>query len=441
MKNLLKKTLLIVAVCVMSGCANGEDMSENLSQSIVISDQPINHENPRVDYTKDEVREIINNSGGFKASDKHFYASVPKSIDHVSEFYTGFSDPLPRQEALEEFSTVFEYLFPEKELNKEFLYYYAELPNDPKNTSQSLDDLPLTQGYYSSIHQQPIYDEKNYKSYINGTLGDERVNSYFFYDEGKHPNENPVAIMMRSPFGNDLCAFNKGQAHKFFKNENEKYFVTVLYFPQQEMELIKNLPPDSEEKYKLSGKEVSVKDAVKFFEDYISSIPCANESSAYGIHVNDVEVYKINDDNYYFSFNCSRIHDGIHFDYYDGKISVNSNESPDLSQGGMVRADDVNYAYETYRAQIIDKESAIDYSKVVPFGNAVKLAVDNMTNYVDFEVERAELIYTQDTGNSKFGEAIDKVSPKWKFLLHNPNDDRYYAVYVDALNGEVSVKR
>lgn len=441
MKNLLRKALLIAMVCAVTGCANGNGISGNSSENSDTINQTINHKNPRVDYTKEEVREIINNSGSFKASDEYFYASVPRSIDHVSEFYTGFSDPLPRQEALDEFCTVFEYLFPEKELNKECLYYYAELPGDPKNTTQSLDDLPLTQEYYSSIHQQPIYNEKNYESYINGTLGDERAGSYFFYDEGKYPNENPVAIMMRSPFGNDLCAFNKGQAHKFLKNENEKYFVSVLFYPQNRMELIKTLPPDSEEKYKLSGKEISVKDAVKFFENYIASIPCANKNSAYGIHVNDVGVYKINDENYYLGFTCSRIHDGIHFDYYDGKISVNTNEFPDLSQGGMACGDDVNDVYGTYRAQVIDKESAIDYSEVVPFENAIKLAVDTITDYVDFEVERAELIYTQDSGNSKFGEAIDKVSPKWKFLLHNPNDDRYYAVYVDALTGEVSVKR
>lgn len=216
MKKLFKKALLIVAACVMTGCAKGDVTSEKMSENSVISDQPINHENPRVDYTKDEVREIISNAGSFKVSDKYFYASVPRSIDHVSEFYAGLSDPLPRKEALDEFHTVFEYLFPEKDLNKECLFYYAVLPDDVEDCEQSIDDIPLTQEYYSSIHQQPIYDEKNYESYMNGTLGNEQTESYFLYDEGKYPNEDPVALMMRSPFGNDLCAFNKGQAHKFF---------------------------------------------------------------------------------------------------------------------------------------------------------------------------------------------------------------------------------
>ena len=387
--------------------------------------QAINHDNPREYFTAEEAAEIIDRSENMKVSDEYFYALVPKSIDHVSEFYVSSGVPLSRQEALDEFISVFEYLFPGKELNKKCLYYMVSLPDDP-----NVNDVDgMSEEYLAALGLHPIYDEKIYNGYMDGTLGTLNGTSFFVYLEELYPNENSVSLTMRSPFGNDLCYFNKGVAQKLFEKRpdgNSEFSAWQHFYPDEDtyFKYLDRFTPDSEEKFMLLDKEISIKDAAKNFEDYIASIPCASES-VYGLRVNKAYVYEA-DGTHYLSFDALPVYDGIPLD--TGTL------------GGMIKSDDVEYVYGTYRARRVLEETP--HSEILPFEQAVGIASEKMTAYVDFKVEEAELVYrvgANVSGSMLLGETKQPAVPSWMFRLHNPNDSMYYYAYVNALTGDFSV--
>ena len=105
----------------------------------------------------------------------------------------------------------------------------------------------------------------------------------------------------------------------------------------------------------------------------------------------------------------------------------------------MVESDDVDVVYGYYANQYITSETA--YKEIIPFEKACQIISEKMTDIVVFEVQRAELIYSEIMGKISDGyvdveNPTSSVSPTWKFTLHNPNDIYDYICYVDAVDGE-----
>lgn len=459
----MKKLLpLLSLILLLTACGGKATDSSNASEGVSNGDTPIGgnssgadsgqnivHDNPREYYTDEEAAEIIDRSANMKTAEG-FYSLAPKSIDHVSEFYSSTAEPLPHKEGLEELLSVFEYLFPEHEFNKNCLFFYSPLPEDPEEIDAYDDEngnYIKGENYYASLGLHPLCDEKYYDRIISGEMG----TGYFFYHEDLYPNENSVSFTMRSPFGNDICTFNKGVAQKICE---QRYFGKTEYYawelfqpgskiehgkPETFFEYVGTFPSDSEESFMLLDKEISIKHAVQFFEDYIANIPCTSSNSAYGIHVNEVSVYKADDEHYCYEYTTSRIYDGIPFDYaYDG---TETDANKDLATAIMIKSDDVDVLYASYRAYAVSEETP--HTEMIPFKEAVKITSDKMTDYVDFQVMRAELMYRSKgniSGSWLIGEDKEPVYPSWKFLLYNPNDDSYYAAYVNALTGEFSAR-
>ncbi len=450
MKKTLSLILLTSVILACTGCNNdndrlGEDSSDislsseetlppetannteaSESEREITDPEDINHDNPRVDYTKEEVSEIINANSNFKA-DKDIYVSAPKSIDHISEFYERTpAQPSPK-ESLKEFSEIFKYLFPDHELDMDCLYYYR----------WSEDEDPNADVYETRFHC--LSDKDKYNVFMNELSGDWEIGghaSYLIYDEVKKPNKNSIHATLRMPFGSDLCIFNKGLGQRIGKKikEGEKYNASEHFFPEEYFEFVREFPPDSEEVFKLYDKEISIKDAVNFFESYIEEAP-TSAKQACKIHVNAVNVYKMDEVTYCYQFLTSKQYDGIHFDYsYDGTRRPDDNR--DLSLGVMVRSDDVDYVYGTFKASTIIEETV--HKEFISFEEAVKIASEKLTEYVDFQVNRAELMYCSkaNIGEYWLGQTKYPIYPAWKLTLSNPNDDLIYTAYVNALTGE-----
>ncbi len=427
MKKLAALFLSITVITLCSACENNDNNSSN--PDLNFGDPIDKHENPITYYTKEEVKEMIEQNSNLKVSDDFFYTLVPKTIDHVSEFVTGTSYQLQPKEELEEFKTVFKYLFPNHELDENCLYYFNNYEDVDKT-------LAVDDGYF------PLSNKEVYDTYMSGGYVHDGL-TFMVYKEDYAEREESVSLYYRSPFGNDYCAFNKGVLEKYSaqKNGETTYFASsniCAFITNHATEFVGSFPPDSEEKFKmLDDKEISIKEAVKFFEDYIVSIPTAAEHSGFGIHVNEVYVYQISetDDHCVFQFITSRSFDNIPFSYvYDG-TDVDGMDR-DMSVGCMVVTDDVEGAYSTYNAyKAFDEKKHTDF---IPFEKAVKTISEKLTDYVDFEVTRAELLYRDNKKIywGQIGENFTQAHPAWKLTLENTNDGVRYVAYVNALTGE-----
>lgn len=429
--------MLICALICCTACGN-QDRSSSASDNISIGETSaletskapvIKHDNPRVDYTRDEAREIIERNSNLKVSNDYFYVSAPKMIDHLCEFTCGTSYQLPPEEELEEFKRVFKYLFPTHELDENCLYAFAILDDEDPDE----EDL-----FKTRFHS--LKNEDNMSAYLNGTLGDPTYLRHLMYTEDKFPREESVSLYYRSPFGNDYCVFNKGVCNKFTAifNGDDKYYAYEQYRlndPDFSFEFVGSYPPDSEETFMLLDKEISIKDAALFFENYIASIP-VTEEPIFGIHVNNVDVYRLDKERYGFEFTNSRIYDGIHFNFvWDGCNIDGLNR--DMSYGVMVQSNDVDHIYATFNSYKAYDETR--HTQFVSFEEAVTTVSEKMTNYVGFEVTRAELLYRSKSNigtGINVGETLYPVYPSWKLTLQNPNDNLTYVAYINALTGE-----
>lgn len=406
------------------------DISDGETSAVGSSKTPvIKHDNPRVDYTSDEAREIIERNSNLKVSSDYFYVSAPKTIDHLCEFTYGTSYQLEPEKELEEFKRIFKYLFPSHELDENCLYAYAVVK----------DENPEEQDLFKT-HFHSLKNSDNLNAYLNGTLGDPDLMRHLMYTEEQFPREDSVSLFYRSPFGNDYCVFNKGVCNRLTANQNgeDKYYAYEQFRLNDSdfgFEFVGSYPPDSEETFMLLDKEISIKDAVLFFENYVASIP-VSEEPIFGVHVNNVDVYRLDEEHYGFEFINSRIYDGIHFNFVWDGCSIDG-LNRDMSYGIMVQSSDVDHIYAPFSAYKAYDET--QYSQFVPFEEAVITVSEKMTDYVGFEVTRAELIYRYkpNTGAGiNVGETLHPVYPSWKLTMLNPNDNFIYVAYVNALTGE-----
>lgn len=419
MKNRFGIILEIIIIFGLTACQSAENSDTDLSESyngsveLPIINEYIEHNNPKINYTKEEIIDIVNENSKFKASED-IIADVPKSIGHVSSFYCGTTPQLSAKEGIEDFRAAFSCLFPNHEFDENCFYYVG-----PNSTIENEGDNYKTVG-------------EKYDELISG----EEEAYLFFYNESGTDKEERVALTLRSPFGSDITTVNKGQAHKIaYQMGLTSSYGSDIFTPSRYFTYVGSYSPDSEEVFKLSDREISIKDAVAFFENYVNNLPCSI-TSYFSVHVNDVQVYKVKDDLYCYNYTTSKIYDRIPFDYaVSGSHGGRGNR--DLGIGEMIKSDDVDFIYGTFKTATVMEEK--QYTEIIPFEKAVTITSDKMTDYVDFEVKSAQLVYCTDDdvgGSGRLGETRNPVFPAWKLTLYNPNDNCNYSCYVNVLNGE-----
>ncbi len=429
-----------ITICfLLTGCRNSDSLGETVASNGSVSsaavseehvtseEQPLtNHENAVVYYSREEVANIVARFPNMTLADPA-YLLAPKEIDHVSTFNSSTAPQLSPEEEIEEFRNMFSFFFPDHEFDEECFYAYAVTDGNNADT-----DDPGTRFHSLS-------DKDNLDAYLNGTLGDPEYMHHLMYTEKNKPKESSVSLYYRSPFGNDFSKFNKGVLDKFkaaLAGDTE-YYASEDVNPGRYYECVSSLFPDSTESFTLlDGKEISIKDAVAFYENYINNIP-VSEPPVFKIHVDRVDVFRLDDEHYALKLINSRMYDNIPFDYiWDG---VNAGSGRDMSYGVMVETDDVDYTYSTFSSHRGFDET--QYTEIVPLEKALETASEELTDYVCFEVERVELVYrwNDETSGKDVGEDRNHTYPSWKFTLYNPNDELYRDAFVDALSGEVKI--
>lgn len=400
----MKRQLSVILALFLTLGLTACDGTGGISGSDVGGELPINHNNPRVDYTPEELAGILNKFPNIRAAED-ILSDAPKSLGHVSTFEDCSAAALSFEEGLANFREALGYLAPGHELGEK----YFKATGGGESDGLSIYDH---------------YDE--FKS------GDRTVN-LFEYNESNSGIKDPIYFYARTPVCSDLSSFNRGTAQRLTQPDSSAVSFVFQGASIEGAEYVGKFAPDSGERFKLLDKEVSVKEAVGFFEDYVSAIPC-RAGFSYTTGVNYVNVYKIKDDLYCFDYIASRNYDNIAFDF---TVTGHSDRrGGDMSMGSMIESDSVDSFYGVIRAFTVENEK--QYAEFISLENAAKIVSDNMTDQVKFEARSVRLLYCpgDNIGSSGApGERRTAVFPMWVFELYNPNDALTYNFYVNALDG------
>lgn len=75
--------------------------------------------------------------------------------------------------------------------------------------------------------------------------------------------------------------------------------------------------------------------------------------------------------------------------------------------------------------------------KILDLNNAMKILSDRIGTNSTYNVKGAELIYREELAENNDSDCV-KLTPKWKIVTLNQNDDKYTLFYVDAVTCEVT---
>lgn len=421
----MAKKFLILVLCMilLCGCQHGKE-SNVLGY-----------------YTEEEARAILSQIAGVTVS-PDCYLNLPKEVEHVSTFVKNY----PEQDSLDDFyrsyRVMYEYLFPGVELDENNLFYYGANSNN-----QEGDDKVKTIG-------------RNYDDFIAEEKEDVYYMFYspYFYDGQKIESDvQNVFLELSSPVGTIMTNFNKGVLAEFVSDMRQmpnQYFLETYVSPNTFGTLdlqtgkfsgfeMTEYSPDSEVVCTmLDGKELSVRDSVKFFEDYINALPYPKRPNL-DVQVVRASAVEIQEGKYCYAFECTVALDGIPFDYIPyGTVvyaPVNAGYEPSVRMGYMAVSDDVDAAYGFCRSIEISEQT--ENGQIVSLETAWRSCVDSLKESSgdgSWDLRSAELVYYAGDGRAaeKPYQGMEyTVAPNYKFVLYHAKEERYHMVYIDAVTG------
>lgn len=459
MKKFLAIILASLLLCSLAGCSEennsiNNDSTQNDSSSNNDSTDKTNDNDNSIPealkrkneisyYTNDEVKKIIKENTKFDISE-NFESFVPKSVSYISYFdYAPVNRP-DISDFYTEFKEMFAYLFPDEKFNDDyFFYYYIRTDEETENAKD--DEYPI----------------KNVKKYYDDAVSEKNVISYYFYSpysgfvekvgsdyaildnrDSSEVTDRNIFLEFGPPIGNYLSNVCKGVlVEQYCKDSGEKNNHFLENWDAEikgHYKVIGRYDRDSTEKFRLlDGKEISVADAVTFFENYLKNAPCP-KSPVYDMRVMSVIVQQYDQDKYFYSFTTTPTYGGIPFDWDRFYLSSDSMYETTLCNGSMVTTDDIDSFYGYRRTGSITDEKVTD--KLLPFDKAISKIEQSLTEQVSFEVLSADLVYTPlkyyGSYDIPLEEQKSKTTPAWKVVIRNKNNDLVYTCYIDADTGE-----
>lgn len=390
-------------------------------------------------YTEEEARRIVTDTTSFGLFSECRF-SVPKNIDHVSTFVKRYSEQDSLCDFYRSYLELYKYLFPKAEFDDNNLFYFGTNSNNQNGD----DQVKTVGGNFSEFAHE---DKKDIYFMFY---------SPYFYDGQPSSNDKHNHFLeLSSPVGTIMTNFNKGYLAEYISSLNQvpnEYFLETFTSPY----FFSNFDPETGHfsgfnsiEYDvnsdtvhtmLDGKELSIYDAVKFFENYINTLPHPQNPNL-DVQVISVSADEINDGKFCYAFECTVTFEGIPFDYipYGTSVLGNGNDGyePSVRMGYMAVSNDVDAAYGFCRS--VEVSERTDVNEIISFENALKCCADSLTGFINWELQSAELVYC--AGNGKKAESPYQsmeytVSPNYKFVMYNFNDNRYYSAYVNAMTGE-----
>ena len=450
----------MAAIILLGGCSKEDSVSGD-DKKIVFADFEGEYpENPLKISTlsRDEIIQVINEQSNFKASDNLFVNIPEKASVYEYSIYDAatvqWKEPYHSEQYLEDLNAAFNYFFPDREINLDYLTY-EKLGEYFPEVWESEDGTGGVGRYEREIGL--VKDKKNFPD-----------GSTLTYDEMLEPISewnSPVRMHTYCDIGGGGIEINKGEAVRIFgkydyedrteiiNNELSFFYEKVpkdhyvllsrfdpeIYFSHDEY--LGEYSPKSEKSFKLLDGEVRICDAVKFFEDYINNAPISTGLQRNcRARVHDVEVMKINEDTYGYCMIVLPEFQGVGFERGFPSHVSHYDYSTYYGRGFMIRSDDVDVIDNCQYANLwtFDVKSV---DSIIPVDQAIKIVSDEMTEFVDFEIQTVEFMYAKKFHKDESGRIIDpdtmeaKLTPAWQITAYNPNDDLTYLCFVDAKDG------
>ena len=404
------------------------------------------HDNQITLYTDDAVRAAVQAQTDYAVSSA-FFSHVPESVSRVSQFTRYYPAMSPAYDAYVQFASLWKALFPDAPMNERNLFWHG------KNSGWEQDETG----------EDRIDGFKNVQESLGMMCAQAPGDVwYMFYSphfQASQPDDtdepNRFLELQNAP-GIGLANFNKGVLSAFISGQNGQRDTRFLEtFVSAESYLPRDLntgrilgsytqkryrPTDTETVTLTDGKEIRICDAVRFFEDYLNTLPAAAAPGC-DIAVTEVTASTVgNNGECALDFLATDRFEGILFDYNPG-VSIHDNGdsayAPVMCMGTMAVTDDVNSAYGFGRT--MPYENRQDFTEIAPLETALHSCCDTMSQYADWEMLSAELVYCEKRGKKAEGDRQDylySVAPCYKFVLYNRTDALEYAVYIDAVTGE-----
>ena len=430
MKRFLAIILATFMLCSCAGCSDSNNNSDNTDSNLP---EALKRRNEISYYTDDEVKTIIGENTKFNISED-FVSLVPKSVSYICSFERAAVNRQDTAEFYDDFKEMFAYLFPNEKFDDDYFFYYY-LPDDEEKSNMKEDEYPI----------------KNVRKYYDDAISGKNVISYYFYSpyaewvekDSSEITEQNIFLEFGSPIGNYLSNVNKGILANYYYadkgKKNNDWLETIEPLMRGEYEVVKTCSPECTDKYKLfDGKEISVADAVTFFENYLNNAPCP-KLPVYDMKVTSVAVQQYDSDKYFYTFTTTPTYGGIPFDWTRFNLSSDSllYEST-LCDGTMVVTDDIDSFYGYTRTGSITDEKVTE--ELLPFDKAISKIEQSLTEQASFDILSADLVYTPLKYNGPYDIPLEeqkrKTTPEWKAVLYNHNDNMVYICYVDADTGE-----
>ena len=390
-----------------------------------------------------------------------------RAVDKVYSFAYSYYPRLSNKEAYEEFVKSFKNIFQEYAFDERAVVFFGErtrkISSEYYNKCQeALQDINAEliarvnkgeidndeylklvmeeQKKYNDSHPVVYPSVQDYRNEIFS--GEEKVEQYQ-YDcalSGRRI-ENEVFMNARSPVGNDIFAFNREVAAKYYYNSiNKKVPSLELFRPSSLFELVDTYSPDSDAAYSLMDKTVQIRDAVDFFENYVNETEISDKADPnLKIKVVSVDVYKVSDSIYFYDYFCTAEYKGVNRDYLMYGSQGPNAGNPVNCSGGMIKSDEVDYLSSYPRVwRVFDEE---EHERIITAKVALSRVSELMSSEVVFELKDIELVYysedrTSELSTENFADVKIKTVPQWKLTLYNTNDEKTYIVYIGALDGE-----
>lgn len=341
-----------------------------------------------ISIEEDQVRSLFEPFENFSISDD-FNINIP-NVNILENYKTVVKTTQNVAEYVQEFTDIFQYLFPGKTMNEYALFYDSEKGSSEERWEMNEDGEEVMVSPYHLV-------KDDYDAIMSGDEGE----VWFIYDENR---------MLRYGYGDKATEDVKNNPVRLDLGVCMGYGYSFLetndYFDRSTG--IATYPPDSTEKFMLSGEEVAICDAVQYYENFVNKIPQVyREYEEHGgiketpleTRVVEVDVCQLANQQFGYHFIVTKCHNGVLFDYMrDGTSHTDMGGAQwgtTMADAYMIRKDSIAGIDRYYRCQEIEYSEKLE--KYLPLETAVDIVANKLTKSVTFEVKKLNYLIFGNT--------------------------------------------
>ncbi len=251
------------------------------------------------------------------------------------------------------------------------------------------------------------------------------------------------AYLAMFSFGNGIYGLNHDKMIRRAEPDKEPKYVS-LTFATNYFETVKNyLDFDTEDKFALLDKEVSIKEAV----ETAKKLTAENEYSWGGSlepDVYQVKVLDIGEGKYGLSFTMAPSYKGVLISvaelFKDSGLNIRTKKLDHdyeiFSPTAFMMEDGKFDSFTGGDSKFTAAETA-EYDSVIPLDKVVQYVSEKFGFGMNLSVTRIELMYSAIYPVTKNDRTVMKTFPVWKFKCYNKTDNLIYNIFVNAVNGNI----